>query len=146
MKNIYKKKRVEKENSIKRKEREEELEKQRRAEKNKQIEDKKKLGELKKDLQVTKKAEEDDRLAADQLIDEANRKLKEALKNNNLQEAKVAQGMLDGVRAMRLRSEVLHKKKTVSLEKKVEKRTSSLLDNLFRDNSKKLRTDDKGTR
>ncbi|KAF5297099.1 hypothetical protein FQA39_LY02679 [Lamprigera yunnana] len=71
-----------------------------------------------KDLKVTKKVQENERHASDKLIDEANQKLKEALRNNNLQEAKIAQGILDGVKAMRLRPEELHKEKTVVLRKK----------------------------
>lgn len=94
------------------------------------------------DLKATKKAERNERQASDKLIDEANRKLKQALKNNNLQEAKVAQGMLDGAKAMRLRAEDLHKNKTVTLQKQVEKRTSSLLDKLLKNHSKKPRTED----
>ncbi|KAF5297336.1 hypothetical protein FQA39_LY12175 [Lamprigera yunnana] len=109
-----KKKRFEEEKLLKTKQAEKDLENQRIAEKNKQIEHKKKLGDLKEDLKATKKVEENKRQASNKLIDEANQKFKKTLRNNNLQQAKIA----DGVKAMRFRFEELHKKKTIVLQKK----------------------------
>lgn len=77
---------------------------------------------------LKKKGEEESnkRGAANKLFNEANKRLKIALENKNLEEAELAHAMLEGVNKVR-KEEELKKKEADVIQKEIEKKKLSLL-------------------
>ncbi|XP_034248692.1 uncharacterized protein LOC117649763 [Thrips palmi] len=108
----------------------------REKEEKQQREDRSTIESLQEKLQKSLSAEKDQRKAADELVEEATSKLDTALKKKDFAAAKVAHGMLEGAKIMREKAIGLQRQNE-PLQKKVTKRTSSLIEKMFQAKRKK---------
>lgn len=107
---------------LEKRKKQETLEKEMKA---KEIE-KENVKRLERSLVDVQKKEHTKNKAATELLHEANEKLKKALKNNNIVEANIAQGLIQAAQSM-LEEEANLQKEAVNLQKVVNKRKSDLL-------------------
>ncbi|KAE8738402.1 hypothetical protein FOCC_FOCC016123 [Frankliniella occidentalis] len=130
-------KRRAKEEELRKKEEEENERRQREAAEADQQKRRETLAKLQKELEEKEKQAQAERNAAADLVQEATKKLADALSRNDLAGAKVAQGMLEGAKNMSDRAASFSKTSVAPLQKTVKKRTSSLLENLFKNHAKR---------
>ncbi|KAK3923387.1 Reticulocyte-binding protein 2-like protein a [Frankliniella fusca] len=104
----------------------------------KQREDQASIETMQKKISKAEEEERDQRQAADKLVEDATRKLEEAIKSKDFASAKIAQGMLAGAKLMKEKALSLEKKNE-PLKKKVNKRTSNLLKELLKNHKKRPR-------
>lgn len=132
------KKKREKEDEERKKQEKEEEEKARADEASRKQSLREDIGRLEEEVKKARKIEESQKKAAVRLLDEASDRLKNALKRDDLEEAKLAQGMLEGAQVLQKGYEV-NENKADNLQRKLEKRKSVLITSFFKKPRKNLK-------
>src|SRR5215469_14241452 len=106
-------------------------------EENKQAKDsREKIIEMEKKILKSKSDQKNNSKAFEEIFDNATERLKKALEKGDLEEASVAQSMLEGAKAVKKKGEEKSKEVDV-LQRRIEKRKNSVIDMYFKKIPKK---------